>query len=379
MIYVHSSAFHELFRQNILNACCYPDGYVMRVRYGREYLSPDLIKDGAWKKLTGEECVFVFAEGAMENKAAGGTAKRDYRFIPIRYCKVQDVQMAAGIFIMDVKVGDFLDYGETLDRTREDLWDKEIKGHPDRPYPKGFQGSEGSYVYRAVALTASPLETESEMDWRSLVDRLNRSELRDCVTFQVRGFYRFNPWPLSLVYPERCVKSVAKGPDAVYRFRTGETILVKVLLYGQANAEATGKSINVDFDAKAFTSTSVGKIPINSRYNEQRVLLPCVRGTDTVVSAFTLQPIGDDSKIWAPQPSFVVEISPSAGYLLGVAGLFALAFFAANSGAFTDYLFLWDGRLRTDLLGSINKLTKPIGALLFLVGTWIYLRKFPLK
>jgi hypothetical protein len=62
-----------------------------------------------------------------------------------------------------------------------------------------------------------------------------------------------------------------------------------------------------------------------------------------------------------------------------VAALFTLVFFLATVGALTDYTFLWDGSLKTDLLGSLNKLTKPIGSLLFLPGTWFYLRKFPLK
>ena len=382
MIYLFSSSFYELFRQNVLNACCYPDGYVMRIRYGREYLSPDLMKDDAWKKLTKENGVFVFAEGALANRTTGPDgAKRDYRFLPIRCCTVESVQMIAGIFIMDIRLDDFLDYGEKTDRTREEAWDKEIKAHEDRPYPKGLGGAEGSYVYRAPALTSTSSSGagEAEMAWRSMVDRLNQSELHECVTYHVRGFYRISRWPLRICGPERRIPPTVKGPDAVYRFQTGETVLVKVLLYGEANSSASGRAIRVDFDAKTFTSASVAKIPIHSRYNEERVLLPCVRGTETVISALSFIPTGDDTTIWAPQPSFVVSISPPPRYLLGVAALFAFAFFIANAGAFSDFTFFWNGSLKTDLLGSLNKLTKPIGSLLFLVGTWIYLRKFPLK
>ncbi len=326
----------------------------MRIRYGREYLSPDLMKDNAWKKLTKENAVFVFAEGALANKTTGPSgAKRDYRFLPIRRCTVESVQMTAGIFIMDIRLAAFLDYGEKADRTREEAWDKEIKAHTDRPYPKGLRDVEGSYVYRAPALrTASGSGAgEAEMEWRSVVDRLNQSELHECVTYHVRGFYRISRWPLSIYWPECRVMPRVKGPDAVYRFFTGETILVKVLLYGQANSSASGRAIKVDFDAKTFTSASVAKIPIHSRYNEERVLLPCVRGTETVLSALSFVPTGDDTTIWAPQPSFVVSITPPGGYLSGVAALFALAFFVANVGALTDYKFLWDGSLKTDLLG----------------------------
>ena len=258
---------------------------------------------------------------------------------------------------------------------------QEIKSHTNRPYPKGLRDVEGRYVYRASSLTTTSGsgEAEPEMAWRSVVDRLNQSELHECVTYHVRGFYRSPRWPLSIFWPERRVSPTVKGPDAVYRFHTGETILVKVLLYGQANSSASGKAIKIDFDTKSFTSASVTKIPIHSRYNEERVLLPCVRGTEKVISALSLVPTGDETTIWAPHPSFVVSISPPGGYLLGVAALFALAFFVANTSALTDYRFLWDGSLKTDLIGSLNKLTKPIGSLLFLAGTWFYLRKFPLK
>src|ERR1022692_4130307 len=130
MIYLFSSSFYDLFRQNVLNACCYPDGYEMRIRYGREYVSPNLMKDNAWKKLSKEDAVFVFAEGALANKTTGPSgAKRDYRFLPIRRCTIESVHMTAGIFIMDIRLAAFLDYGEKTDKTREEAWDKEIKAH----------------------------------------------------------------------------------------------------------------------------------------------------------------------------------------------------------------------------------------------------------
>jgi len=348
MIYLFSSSYYDLFRQNVLNACCYPDGYVLRIRYGREYLSPDLIMDNSWKKLIKEKAVFVFAEGALANKTTDpGGAKRDYRFLPLRRCTVESVQMTAGIFIMDIRLDDFLDYGEKTDRTKEEAWDKEIKAHADRPYPKEFRDVEGSYVYRAPALktTSGSERGEAEMAWRSVVDRVNQSELHECVTYHIRGFYRISRWPRRIFEPEHRIPPRVKGPDAVYRFQTGETVLVKVLQYGQANSLASGRAIKVDFDAKSFTSASVAKIPINSRYNEERVLLPCVRGTETVISTLSFVPTGDDTKIWAPQPSFVVSISPPGGYLLVAAALFAFAFFIANAGAFSDLAFLWNGSL----------------------------------
>ena len=45
MIYIFSSAYYELFKQNVLNASCYPEGHVMRLRYDAEYVDPAARKD----------------------------------------------------------------------------------------------------------------------------------------------------------------------------------------------------------------------------------------------------------------------------------------------------------------------------------------------
>lgn len=375
MIYFYSSCYRELFRQNVLDISCFPAGHVIRLRYAEEYLSPALRKKRQWSKLRGKDAVIVYAEGAISNRSA---PPRDYRFLPLRRAKIRHVQMTAGIFIVDVTVHTFFDYGAANDSTRENKWDNELKQHADRPFPKGLQGSEGSYVYDASDIATMPI-CEPEDAWRSLVERLNQSELKDCITYQVRGFYRRSVWPLRLWWPERRIEPKFAGPDAVYRFCTGETVLLKLLFFGAANAIATGKTLQVQLDSKAFTSVSLPRIPINSRYTEERILLPTVRGTDTTVSTITVVQQGDTNTIWAPQPSFIASVSPSGRYVLGVAALIALSFLVVNVGALSDYKMLWDGTLRTDPLGVANKMTKPIAALLLLAGTWVYLRKFPLK
>ena len=65
MIYVFSSAYYDLFKQNVLNASCYPTGHVMRLRFDAKYVqesirnNPGLIKEA--------DALLVFAEGAIQN------------------------------------------------------------------------------------------------------------------------------------------------------------------------------------------------------------------------------------------------------------------------------------------------------------------------
>src|ERR1022692_2369200 len=105
MIYIFSSAFYELFKQNVLNASCYPDGQVMRLRYDAKYVHESIRNHPS--SIHGKSALLVFAEGAIENKAAKESSGklRDYQFFPIRMCKVSAADKKADIFILDVKMG----------------------------------------------------------------------------------------------------------------------------------------------------------------------------------------------------------------------------------------------------------------------------------
>ncbi len=239
----------------------------------------------------------------------------DYRFFPIRRCTVRHAQNVAGIVILDLEFGEFFDYGSVNETTWESTWDRTIKDHKNRPYLKAPQDVDpgtvkhGFYVYEDADLPGDAKPRKGERAWRSVVDRINKSELSDCVTYRVLGFFRMARWPVRWFKSEWERKPTRTGPDAVYRFRTGETILMKVLFYGEANKRAVKEELKVEFDSKTFTSVSSQNIEVNVRYNEERILLPTVRGTDTVLSSLSLvQGTEDpDRKIWAPQPSFVVS------------------------------------------------------------------------
>ena len=70
------------------------------------------------------------------------------------------------------------------------------------------------------------------------------------------------------------------------------------------------------------------------------------------------------------------SIAPRGSYLFSVVVLFALSFLLINLGKFSD---LWTTINWWDAGSVIDHLAKPIGGVLFLIASWLYLRKFPLK
>lgn len=130
-MFIFSSTHYDLFKQNILNACCYPEGQLMRVRYEENYV-PAHLRGQPKVSFVGKNGVFVYAEGAEKNKESGNNQDLDYRFFPIRRCKIRQAQNVAGIVILDLELQQFLDYGD--DNTREKLWDSVIKQNQNRPH-----------------------------------------------------------------------------------------------------------------------------------------------------------------------------------------------------------------------------------------------------
>lgn len=400
MIYIFSSCSYDLFKQNVLNACCLPDGHVLRVRYGEQYIPRSFATKA--ENLIGKAAVFVFAEGALRQRtaeeeqkalppAARSTAPHqlDYVFLPIRFCVIKHAKELAGIVVIDIELGKFLDYGQLGDETWRDKWDAAIKDHAERPYLKPSEprlpgAKDGFYVYEADDLPLPQKKRGQERAWRSLIDRINAKEceLSDCITYRVLGFFRANHVLLRRKWPEHQLKPRTASPDSVYRFRTGETVLMRLLFYGEQNSKPNNEELEIIFDPKAFTSVSTTKIAINGRYNEERILLPTVRGTDTILSTLSIAQVrknSDERRIWAPQPSFVVSVGPSRALIGLVVVLFSLSFFFASLSKLSDlpWLDLIPGISLLPLLLADNP--KILAAIAFMIASWLYLRKFPLK
>jgi hypothetical protein len=383
MMFIFSSTHYELFKQNILNACCYPAGHLMRVRYEEKYV-PTCLGAKPQNSLVGKTGVFVYAEGAEKNKEPGDHPNLDYRFYPIRRCKIKHAQNVAGIIMLDLELLDFVDYGE--DNSLEDDWDASIKRHKNRPFLKApgnaTSVSTGFYVYGSDDLPGLDISRTDEQAWRSVIDRVNRTELASCVTYRVTGFFRMNDWlGIWRLKPESRITPSLARPDPIYPFRTGETILMKLFFYGQANKDAKDKVLKLKFDTKTFTSASKENLPIDGRYNEERILLPTVRGTDSVMSALSITQgdAGNTDGIWAPQPSFVISVRPPWFLVAGIVVSFTIAFLLASVSKFEDLSFLRCIPGSAFLTTCLNPFPRVFGAFFFLCASWQYLRKFPLK
>jgi hypothetical protein len=418
MIFVFSSASKDLYKQDVLDACCYPERHVMRFRYS-ERLVPEQIRY-APALLVGEKGLITFASlGNVPTNPAGGSGPSalpaDFVFLPIRECSVVDARMEAGILVLDLSLGSFVNYGEASDVTASGQWDAAIKSHTNRPRPSA-NPTEGFFVYQHHAIQYAIPPRNDDRAWKSVVERINRSELANCVTFRVVGFYRLGVmsaatraaaarmclwlakrvWSLGQLgqglagvlssFPRsaeaRVIPSVS-GADCVYRFPMGDTILLKLFFYHAEGHATPARLLRLIVDPRAATA-SRSEFYLRGRYDEARVLISCARVTDPTYAAVSMvqgssNPTEAQTQVWAPQPTFITLVKAPLLFLPTTLALFALGLLLLNLtpadlqplATATPQVAQW--------IMLISKCPRTIGTLLVICASWRYLRKFPLK
>lgn len=415
MVYAFSSATSPLYRRDVLDACCYPEGHIIRLRYS-ERLVPERVHRNP-TRFEGEKGLLVFADGGSPQRtnsqatptATGGTPpteQADFTFYPIREIEVAHLQLTAGVLLVDVRLGNFLNYGPDGDRASETQWDHQIKSLPNRPRPQHCAPKEGHFFYIADdQMIPLPVEDDPrQLAWRSVIERINRSSLCNCVTFRILGFYhagtrraplaawakpwadRARNWTRVRRTPNRSrrkessptegspIPPTTEGPDCTYNFRMGEMILLKMLFYRSPTAPLVfHRALRLRKDEQAFSSASTDQVAVRFRYNEERIFLTCKRTTDPILSSLSLdQSANDDNEIWSPQPRFTVRVAPPHAFFLGNATLFGIGLLCLSvTGRNLSAIHL-------DHSGWAW-MFKPLGTLLVILATWNLVRKFPLK
>jgi hypothetical protein len=422
MVYLFSSTSRELYKRNVLDACCYPEGHVLRFRYSEHNIQPSV--KSSPNLLLQENALVIFADPPTE--ASGTTSSRDsdtaappeFHFYPIREAQIVRVRWIAGMLFVDAKLGKFVNYESGTHS--EAAWNDSVKQLVDHPRP-GLGGAKTFFIYWAPSsgIAYSTLENQPYGAWRSVIDRINESSLRESITYQISGFYyvegprsRLKDW---LTNRRAAVAGAVRSPDhfrsrlakfltpefeatgrvinpsyaagnCIYRFKAGRSVTLRVLFYRKTEKRFDDAVLRLIWDRQVFSSASKDELRIQSRYDQEEILLTCSRLSERTLSTLRIvQTQISDDKAWASQPSFVVQVAPPAGYVFLVCVVFGLGLLLLNTStadlnaylgpylpALTSYVSPW-------ILFWAVRFVKPLGTLFWIGATWMFLRKFPLK
>jgi hypothetical protein len=269
------------------------------------------------------------------------------------------------------------------------------------------------------ALAYSVVEDNIHSAWRSVIDRINQSSLQNCITFQISGFYyvegrggRARTWWMNqralLAAAVRSKSGIRKWladsltakPDpigrsinasygagnCIYAFKTGSSVLLRMLFYRKTEKDFKDQILQLIWDKQVFSSASKDEFRIQSRYNQEDILLTCNRLSERTLSTLRIvQSQNPHDEAWAAQPSFLVQVAPPRGYVALVCVVFGLGLLLLNTS--TSDLKAFVGPYLPALTSTVSpwiifwtiRFVKPLGTLLWIAGTWMFLRKFPLK
>ena len=422
MVYLFSSTSRELYKRNVLDACCYPEGHVLRFRYSERNIQPSVKSSPGL--LLQQNGLAIFADppttapGASSSKDSGTIAPPEFHFYPIREVRIVRVRWEAGLLFVDAKLGPFVNYDGSIGN--ESAWNDSIKRLADHPRP-GPDAAATFFVYwsPACAFAYSTLEKQPQLAWRSVIDRINQSSLQDCITYRVSGFYyvqgtrtRTKEW---LTNRRAALASAVRSPgpvrswignrltpkseptakpiqprynvgNCIYRFKTGRSVMLAMLFYRKTEKTFKNEVLKLVWDRQVFSSASKDEFRIRSRYEQEEILLTCSRLSDRTLSTLRIvQTQNADDKAWASEPSFVVEVAPPAGYVFLVSVVFGLGLLLLNTSTadltayLGPYLPVLTSHMRPWILFWAVRLVKPLGTLFWIAATWMFLRKFPLN
>ncbi len=426
MVYLFSSTSRELYKRNVLDGCCYPEGHILRFRYSENFVQPS-VKERP-NLLLQQRGLMIFADpptAAQQNKplnskesASDAPSPPEFRFYPIREIRIVKVLSVATLLFVDAELGKFINY-ETSS-AKEQFWNDSIRSLADHPRPEPYSGS-SFFIYwsDAAGFGYSVVEDHPHDAWRSVVDRINQSSLQGCITYQVSGFYyvegrrgrarnwwtnrrallaaaiRSKPglprWLADRLTPRseptrRSIEGSYGAGNCIYAFKTGRSIVMRLLFYRKTEKDFKNQILKLIWDRQVFSSASQDEFRIQSRYNQEDVLLTCNRLSERTLSTLRIvQGENPHEGAWASQPSFLVQVAPPRGYIALVCIVFGLGLLLLNTttsdlrGFLGPYLSILTSTVSPWIVFWTIRFIKPLGTLLWIAATWMFLRKFPLK
>jgi len=426
MVYLFSSTSRELYKRNVLDGCCYPEGHILRFRYSENFVQTS-VKERP-NLLLQQKGLMIFADPITPTQAKPpSTAKEpasnipalpEFRFYPIREVRIVKVLPVANLLFVDAELGKYVNYG--TGPNNEQLWNDSIRNLADHPRPEPFSGK-SFFIYWSdePGFAYSVAEGQPHEAWRSVIERINQSSLQECITYQVAGFFyvegksgrartwwanqrallalairgqsRIRKWIADYLTPPpvpvgKRIRANYGAGNCIYAFGTGRSVVLQLLFYRKTEKDLKSQLLKLVWDRQVFSSASQDDFRIQSRYNQQEVLLTCNRLSERTLSTLRIvQAENPQDEAWASQPSFLVEVAPPRGYIILISLVFGVGLLLLNTSGADLKAFL--GPYLPALTSTVSpwiifwtiRFIKPLGTLLWIAATWMFLRKFPLK
>lgn len=323
------------YQQDALDATAYPTGHVIRFRYHESHVDPSILK---WKVRSSgfanvpccesRDALLIYAE-CHESSGA-----RDFAFRPLRFARVVSVCRIGSAIYVVMRLSGYPVYNR--DKTGAVRCAGQFQNaiasipfrpippiHEDkglawydagelRPYEKGTGGKPGVFCLRlpkrhsAIADLIPPSGTDDQQAWEGVVEALGATR-----AFAASTFYRVaeicqprtSTW-CGLRNPTAPIKARLDLPEPEYHVLPGHYSLLSCrMLRPKSSTQQVGRAVAFEVSGDALNGPWPKSLAVDSRYNEQQVILSSKRVLDRSVAVLTIVVPSADC-----QPSQVVGL-----------------------------------------------------------------------
>lgn len=337
-VYIFSSASRPLYRQNILDSMCIPNGYIMHYRYEQKHVHDEVwrLASEAPETLQGSTGICSFVD---QQNVSGKEPLEVRGLYPFREIEVRQIETDGGVLHVYFKVSRYVYYAAGT-------------GHTSSAYESQMRDLLGTHVpatnYIAMSAKSASIQPASRdpqdqaVAWTRIVD-----QLLDVSDFKASLFYRVVS--LRRLLPEQEQPGVRGGErkpieveisevlplQSGYRLPSGGSYGLSLSFYRRAGTEkAVQKAIlTPSLDGTHF-AYNPGPIQVSFRYDKHELSL--ISRTVTEDSLTVVQVRLDEANekelvdtaarsegpVSAPQPTFLVQLKAPRRQIWAAFGLF---------------------------------------------------------
>ncbi len=347
----------------------------------------------------------------------------EFAFSPFRFARILRIRKVGSAFYVDLQLSGFPAYASDAEKRAADVRQyrqafQSVLWHPLPPlkgnrglawYDKGDlreyvagQGSNGGYFFlmldkrtaKSVALIQAKERADDQQAWERVVEVLGATQ-----SFAKSTFFRIESvrrpsrgWPI-------CPKAVRIAADSrtresEYAIPAGDYALMSLRSYRpKGSLHKPDRTIKITAKGDGLVLASPEEVFVDSRYNEQRVVLASKRILDATVSPVVFSVVPDEvaeraecPKVIAPRIQLLLKVRPRWGTVCGVFLCFLIGPIVLSLGPDA-----W-GRI-IDVLPALPEVTtalkafvtefsmasKLLGGFIIAVGAYLGFRRLPLR
>jgi len=356
MILIFASIRRPLYKRDVLNVCCEAPGSQIQFAYQLKWIAEPLREKP--EALKESPALIVYCAGTGNPPT--------YKFYPVRWAVIKDVQKEFGYLTFSLELREFVaysNYGDDVENAIDRFQALVTEGRADHPNTKtkSLTHEPGARFVRQEAEWEDGRFSEA---WTPLVSYISRvAGLDDAVFFCVQDRQNTEGKPVP-IFPN---PANAENPTS-YVLTSGGSYVVSVFLMSGARADYKDPELVIKESVAVVSGPFVRQ---RSSGFQADFVVQCKRSFDEENSMLTLRVPAGPNEYLSPVANVLIKLSPRRGTLLAAVSMLTAGALLMSLTPETV------GQLHIEHKDLMSALFKLVGFFMFATGSYFGFRKLP--